>query len=94
MIDIKLKNGQTGYDAIGNYIYKFWEHNINDTVIVSLGVSYDGNTYELYNEVASPYNFKGIEFLNDWWEGQKYLKLFGIQRLDDLDISGGIYLEE
>ena len=94
MIDIELKNGQTGYDAVGEYLCRYWEHNIYDTVIVSLGISYDGNTYELCKEVATPYNLRDIEFLNDWWEGQKFIKLFGIQSVDELDISGGIYLEE
>lgn len=57
MIDIKLNDGQSGYNVIGEYIRRYWEHNIIDTVIVSIGVSYDGYTYELRKEVASPINF-------------------------------------
>lgn len=93
MIAIKLKDGQTGYDAVGEYIRRYWKHNITDTVIVSMGISYDGNTYDLRNEVASPMNFDDIEFLYDWWEGEKYIKLFGIKTVSELDISGGIYTE-
>lgn len=91
MVDIKLKDGQTGYDAVGEYIRRYWNHNITDTVIVSIGTSYDGNTYDLRNEVASPMNFGDIEFLYDWWEGEKYIKLFGIKTVRELDISGGLY---
>lgn len=91
MIDIKLKDGQSGYDAVGEYIRRYWEHNIVDTVIVSIGTSYDGNTFELRKEVASPPNFDDIEFLYDWWEGEKFIKLFGIKTISELDISGGIY---
>lgn len=91
MIDIVLKNGQSGYDVISDYIYRYWNHSILDTVIVSIGTSYDGHTYDLRNEVASPISFSDIEFLNDWWEGEKYIKLFGIKTLGELDISGGIY---
>ncbi len=93
MVDIKLKDGQSGYDAIGEYIRRYWIHNITDTVIVSIGTSYDGNTFELRKEVASPINFDDIEFLYDWWEGEKFIKLFGIKTVSELDISGGIYDE-
>ena len=89
MVDIVLKNGQTGYDAISDYIYRYWNHNILDTVIISIGTSYDGYTYDLRNEIASPISFSKIEFMNDWWEGEKYIKLFGIKTLGELDISGG-----
>ena len=93
MIDIELNNEQSGYDVIGEYIKRYWEHNITDTVIVSIGTSYDGNTYELRKEVASPYNFDDIEFLYDWWEGEKYIKLFGIKSVEEIDVYGGIYSE-
>ena len=49
MVDIVLKNGQTGYDVISDYIYRYWNHNILDTVIISIGTSYDGHTYDLRN---------------------------------------------
>lgn len=94
MIDIQLKYGQSGYDAVGEYIRRYWEHNIVDTVIVSIGTSYDGNTFELRKEVASPLNFDDIMFLYDWWEGEKFIKLFGIKTISELDISGGIYEQE
>lgn len=94
MVDIILKDGETGYNAVGDYIQRYWEHNITDDVIVSLGTSYDGNTYDIRKEVASPIGCNGIEFLYDWWEGEKYIKLFGIKTVEELDISGGIYEEE
>lgn len=94
MIDIKLNDKQSGYDVIGEYIRRYWKHNIYTTVVVSIGTSYDGQTYDLLKEVASPMNFDDIEYLYDWWEGEKYIKLFGIQSVDELDISGGIYAED
>ena len=94
MIDIKLSDGQSGYDVIGEYIRRYWNHNITDTVICSIGVSYDGLTYDLMNEVACPEKYNSIEFLNDWWEGEKYIKLFGIKTINELDVSGGIYTED
>lgn len=91
MIDIVLKDGQSGYDAVGEYIRRYWNHNITDTVIVSIGTSYYGSAYDLRKEVASPLNFDDIEFLYDWWEGEKFIKLFGIKAVGEFDISGGIY---
>lgn len=94
MVDIKLQKGQNGYDAVGKYIRRYWEHNIWEDVIVSIGISYDGKTYDLCKEVASPYNFDDIEYLSDWWEGQEYIKIFGIKAISELDISGGLYEDE
>lgn len=91
MIYIELKDKQNGYDVVGEYIRRYWEHNISDTVIVSMATSYDGNKFELRKEVASLYNYDDIEFLYDWWEGEKYIKLFGIKSIQELDIEGGIY---
>lgn len=93
MINIKLTNGQSGYDAVGEYIQRYWSHNIYDTVIVSLGTSYDGKTFDLKKEVACPINFDDIEFMYDWWEGEKYIKIFGIKAVGEFDIYGGIYEE-
>lgn len=94
MIDIKLNDGQSGYDIVGEYIRLYWKHNITEDVICSIGTSYDGFTYEFKNEVASPYHFDDIEYLCDWWEGEKYIKLFGIKAISELDIDGGIYIED
>lgn len=96
MVDIKLNSEKSGYDAIGEYIRRYWEHNIPETVICYLGTSYDGITYEYKNEAASPCGYLGndIEFLYDWWEGERYIKLFGIKGVSEFDVSGGIYTED
>ena len=93
MVDIELKKGQSGYDAVGEYIKRYWDHNILDTVIVSIGISHDGVSYELHNEVASPMNFDDIEYLFDWWEGERFIKIYGIKMIGEINISGGIYTE-
>ena len=95
MIDIILKDGRSGYDAVGEYIRRYWNHNIMDDVICSIGTSQDGKTYSLRKEVACPAGFANddIEFLSDWWEGERFIKLFGIKTIDEFDISGGIYEE-
>ena len=94
MIEIELKNDQTGYDAIGKYVHRYWKHHIVDDVIVSLGTSYDGKVYKDRNEIASPLGFNDIEFLYDWWEGEKFIRLFGIISLDEISVRGGIYIKD
>lgn len=91
MIEIKLKEGQNGYDVIAEYIQRYWKREKTDTVIISIGTSYDGNTYYFSKEIATPICGDDIEFLNDWWEGEKYIRLFGIRSLKDINIVGGIY---
>jgi hypothetical protein len=90
MIDIKLKDGQTGYDIIAEYIRRYWHNNIYNTVIVSMETSYDGKEYDIRKEIACPYH-SGVEFLNDWWEGEKFIRLFGIKDIEEIDIFGGLY---
>lgn len=90
MIDIKLNIGLSGYDVIAEYIRQFWQcNNLVETVMFSIGTSYDGHSYTTHNEIADPINGDGIEFLNDWWEGERYLRLGGIRSIDSikLDIS-------
>lgn len=94
MIEIKLEDGQNGYNIVGEYIRRYWEHSVYDTVVVALGTSYEGKVYTLHKEVASPYHFDDIEYLYDWWEGEKYIRIYGIQAIETLDISGGIYTED
>lgn len=48
MIDIKLKYGQDGYDVVGEYIRKYWSHNLTDVVIVSIGISHNGDNYAVF----------------------------------------------
>lgn len=91
MVDIKLKEKQNGYNVVGEYIRRYWDHNIPTDVIVSLGASYDGETYRIFKDVATPMNYDDIEFFSDWWEGEKYIKLFGIKSIEEIDVNGGIY---
>lgn len=91
MVYIELDDGQSGYDVITEYIKRYWKHHIADAVVFHIGISYDGLYYRHSNQIAEPMGFNDIEFLNDWWEGERYIELYGIQSLDELDIFGGIY---
>ena len=95
VVIIELKDGQTGYDVVGEYILRYWKHNVYEDVVVSIAVSYNGRTYDLYNEIAMPSDdFDDIVFLNDWWEGEKFIKLYAIEGVSELKLCGGIYEDE
>lgn len=90
VVNFTLSNHDTGYDVIAERIMRYYRTHNQDTVIVSLGISYDDKKWEYMNEVAYPIDYlcSEIEFLNDWWEGQKYIKLFGIKSVSNLKING------
>ena len=90
-MDIKLQEGQNGYDVIGEYVQRYWKRHGISEVIISLGTSYDGQNYVMLKEIVFPECGDDILFNNDWWEGEKYLKIYGIVSIDDIDITGGIY---
>lgn len=76
---VVLDDKQTGYGVVSEYVKKYWEYHCTEDVIVSIEISSDGENYECLNEIASPYNMYDVEYLNDWWEGEKYIRVTGIQ---------------
>ena len=94
MVEIKLTGKKSGYDIVEEYIQRYWEHHPIDTVVVSLAVSYDGENYSYRPDVATPDKFGCVEFLNDWLEGEKYIRLYGIKSVCEIELNDGIYMEE
>ena len=93
MVTLNLKDNENGYSKVEEYVKRYWGHNGDQDVIVSVEASYDSVEWRCTNEIASPYQ-SGVEWLNDWWEGEKYIRLHGIQGVDTLDVSGGLYEED
>lgn len=63
--------------------------------MVSIAVSYNGRAYDLYNAIAIPSDgCDDVEFIYDWWEGEKFIKLYAIEAVSELKLCGGIYEEE
>ena len=46
MVQIMLKDGQDGYEAVGEYIRRYWRHHDRASVLISLSTSFDGKTYD------------------------------------------------
>lgn len=85
-----LTDEQSGYEVIGEYIRRYWEEVCYTTVIVSVAICDDEN-YRMFNVVASPTHDLDIEYLYDWWEGEKQIILRGIIDVDAVDVNGGIF---
>ena len=97
MVSVKLDDGQSAYGFVGEYIEKFWEKNFYCDVVCLIGTSFDGVNYCKTVAIASPdENHTGVEFLNDWYEGEPYVKVLGIKCVDEIEfIDGeGIFLSE
>lgn len=85
--DIILKTGQTGYDVVAEYVYEYWAQTYYGTAIVFLEISYDGKDYYKTNEIVECNNGEIEAFLNDWWEGQEYIRINGIINIDEIDTN-------
>ena len=93
MKEFKLKDNENAYDIIDKYIRRYWERKGHDTnVIVFLATSYNGEEYYEFKELVfmTPFGDE-IMYDTDWWEGEKYIRLYGIQAIEDVEIVGGIY---
>lgn len=85
-----LDSFHNGYDVVEALICNYFKHNPMDDLVIRIGMSYDGDDWDVENELVLVEN-GSIEFLNDWWEGQKHIRVYGIQSIPNLDISGGLY---
>lgn len=86
---IELAEDETGYTVVRSYVEKYWEESIKEKAVVSLGTSYDGKRYYYFNTILDIFNECGIdyvEYLSDWWEGEKYIKILGIKGISEIDI--------
>ena len=85
--DFVLKDGQDGYEIVADCVLKYWEENGYGTALVQIETSYDGKEYHEANHIVSPLWYGGeMEFDYDWWEGQKYLRIYGVKNIADIVI--------
>ena len=79
-----------GYETVSNCIKKFWLSKYTCDVVCLIGTSFDGVNYCKTVEVAFPdENMTDVVFLNDWYEGEPYVKMFGIKCVDDIIFTTG-----
>ncbi len=94
MIELKLNEDQDAYDIVGKYIEKYWQEHYYTDVLVRIATSYDGKTYAPSNEFVAFDGKDGMEYQNDWWEGERYLKIYGIIDIREVIIPENIFDDE
>ena len=90
MIEIKLNEYQNAYEIVGEYIEKYWKEHYYTCVIVRIATSYDGKKYDIFNEFVAFDGNDGMEYEHDWWEGEEYLKIYGIMDIHDITVPDNI----
>lgn len=92
-IDVTIEEGKTAYEAVAKYIYRFFDNDAAfDDVIVRIGTSYNNIEWTTFNTLALfDMNEFDFEFEDDWWEGERFIRLYGIISIDDVEVSGGLY---
>ena len=98
MVKIVLEENQSGYDAVLEYIERFLDkEELMGVVAFTIATSYDDDDKDYikskHTEIVDV-DYDKVVWDNDWWEGEKYIKIFGIALLNDLEIKGGIYYEK
>lgn len=94
MVSLILKDNETGYEKVEEYVKRYWDSHVDGDVVVGIETSYDGVEWRYNNEIATVYIPSvrgGVEWLNDWWEGEKYIRLHGIQSVETINVCGGLY---
>lgn len=94
MIEFMLLNGENAYEIVDEYVRRYWEHESCQDAVVSIETSDDGVKWVHIVEVVEPESCNTPLWLNDWWEGEKYIRLLGICGVNGLDIYGGLYEED
>lgn len=78
MINIILKDNEDGYDKVGKVVDEFVEKYGIGSMIVKLALAYTpGERPDISNELLL-YEDDDFIWENDWWEGQKYIRVIAI----------------
>lgn len=91
MKEFKLQSNEIAYDVIGEYVERYAEQTGEDIILVSLGISIDGISYDYETELISADQNGVFYWDSDWWEGQEYIQLLGIKGINKVEVTGGIY---
>jgi hypothetical protein len=95
--DIEL-GAKDAYQAVGEYIERYWKRHGYTSVVVCMETSDDGKKYVECNVFASPdlspSGFGAVEYDYDWWEGEKYVRISGIRGLHEMRFVGGVYEDQ
>lgn len=83
---IILDNKEIAYETVGKYVKEYWNEHGWDDAIVQMEISYDGIKWAQHRQIICP-NGRNAEWLRDWWEGEKYIRILNIINIDELNIE-------
>lgn len=89
-MEIKLKEGNNGYDAVidilSMVIPQLYTKYFPGDLVVRLGCKYEESDEYYYDnyilEASEGCEYHG--FVDDWWEGEKYINIIGFVPVDDI----------
>ena len=85
-MNIKIKDKEI-YIKKEELINQFEFDNYKIDTIIELEISYDGKDWDRIKEIVCPTNnCRELEWLNDWWEGQRYINIIGMANIDEIDV--------
>lgn len=74
-------------NELNDYVIKYCKNKMYDYCIVSIAKSYDLKHWDRFKAIAIP-NVEDdtVTWLDDWYEGEDYIKILGIKLLDEIDV--------
>lgn len=87
MIEARASRENDGYDIVTEFVLKYWEQAkvYGSTVLVKIAYSFDSTNWDESNEIAY-YSDGAVLFHSDWYENQKYIRIYGLIDLEHLEV--------
>ena len=78
--------GFTGYDCLFDAVMRVFGHEPIGNYIVKFQSSYDEKEWD-YHTTTICYGTDDKVTFNDWWEGQRYVSVTHVQRIEDIPVK-------
>jgi len=82
------------YCTIHHLIKEYLDTSYYGDCIVKFELSYNGAEWDTMKEIALLDEDFNVYFVNDWCEGQHYIRNVTIQHIDELTITGEVLYSE
>lgn len=92
-VETKLKKDETGYGFVEKYVKRYWDMCVDCDVLVAIETSYNGVQWRYGNQTATTDDSGSVIWMRDWWEGELYIRVYGIKDISEVDVYGGLFEE-
>lgn len=95
MVEFEEING-SAYKIIAEYVERFCKRHSVSVVVVTLGLfNCPEHRYWTNDKIKRIIAFQNenddVDYEETWYHGEQFMRLYSIQALSDVPISGGIY---